>query len=145
MRLTVFTDHAVRVLVYLGQHPERFVTIPEIAGAYGISANHLMKVAQHLAARGDVVTLRGPRGGLRLARPAEAIRIGDVVRASERALGPVTCEGVAVFGPVLEEATAAFLAVLDGCSVADLVGDAVAGVPSGGTWPRADRRSPDPR
>jgi Rrf2 family nitric oxide-sensitive transcriptional repressor len=63
-----------------------------------------------------VVTLRGPRGGLRLGRPAEAIRVGDVVRASERALGPES-----VLGPVLEEAVAAFLAVLDGCSVADLV------------------------
>src|ERR1700744_1914534 len=118
MRLTVFTDHAVRVLVYLGQHPDRFVTIPEIAWAYGISANHLMKVVQHLAARGDVVTLRGPRGGLRLARPAEAIRVGDVVRASERA--PVACDE-GILAPVLEAATAAFLAVLDECSVADLV------------------------
>lgn len=131
MRLTVFTDHAVRVLVYLARHPDRFVTIPEIAGAYGISANHLMKVVQHLAARGDVVTLRGPRGGLRLGRPAEAIRVGDVVRASERTLGPES-----VLGPVLEEAVAAFLAVLDGCSVADLA----SGERPAGTGPLADRR-----
>ena len=75
MRLTAFSDYALRVLMYLALHPDRFVSIPEIATAFGISANHLMKVVQHLGASGDVLTLRGPRGGLRLARPAEAIRI----------------------------------------------------------------------
>ena len=120
MRLTVFTEYALLVLVYLARHPNRFVTITEIAGAHGISANHLMKVAQHLAARGDVVTLRGPRGGLRLARPAAVIRVGDVVRASERDLALASC---VLPGP-LERAVAAFIAVLDGCTVADLVDEA---------------------
>jgi Rrf2 family nitric oxide-sensitive transcriptional repressor len=117
MRLTAFTEYALLVLVYLARHPDRFVTIPEIAGAHGISVNHLMKVVQHLAARGDVVTLRGPRGGLRLARPAGVIRVGDVVRASERDLASASC----VLPEVLERALAAFMAVLDGCTVADMV------------------------
>jgi Rrf2 family nitric oxide-sensitive transcriptional repressor len=121
MRLTVFTQYALLVLVYLARHPDRFVTIPEIAGAHGISANHLMKVVQHLAARGDVVTLRGPRGGLRLARPAAVIRVGDVVRASERDLALVSC----VLPGALDRAVAAFMAVLDDCTVADLLDDAV--------------------
>ena len=122
MRLTVFSDYALRVLAYLARHPDRFVTIQEIAGHYGISGNHLMKVAQHLAAGGFVLTLRGPRGGLRLARPAQEIRIGDVVRRTEA--GPDAIPGVT--SAVLEQAMAAFMAVLDGRSVADLVrGDAL--------------------
>ena len=68
MRLTTFSDYTLRTLMYLALHPDRFVTIAEIAAAYRISSNHLMKVAQHLAASGDVMTLRGQHGGLRLAR-----------------------------------------------------------------------------
>jgi Rrf2 family protein len=56
-------------------HPDRFAAIPEIAAAFGISANHLMKLVQRLAASGYVLTLRGSSGGLRLARPAETIRV----------------------------------------------------------------------
>ena len=83
MRLTTFSDFTLRTLTYLALHPDRFVTINEIASAYAISANHLMKVVQALAATGDVVTLRGPHGGLRLARPPEDIRLGDVIRRTE--------------------------------------------------------------
>jgi Rrf2 family nitric oxide-sensitive transcriptional repressor len=118
MRLTVFSDYALRVLAYLARHPDRFVTIQEIAGHYGVSGNHLMKVVQHLAASGLVLTLRGPRGGLRLARPAQDIRVGDVVRGTEAGL--VSMPGAT--GDVLDRAMAAFMAVLDGCSVADLTG-----------------------
>jgi hypothetical protein len=68
MRLTTFSDYTLRVLMYLALHPNRFVTIPEIAVSFGVSTNHLMKVVQQLAATGDVVTLRGPHGGLRRVR-----------------------------------------------------------------------------
>jgi Rrf2 family nitric oxide-sensitive transcriptional repressor len=117
MRLTMFSSHALRVLAYLARHPDRFVTIAEIAGYYGVSGNHLMKVVQHLAASGLVFTLRGPRGGLRLARPAQEIRVGDVVRGTEADLVAVACGT----GGVLDRAMAAFMAVLDGCSVVDLM------------------------
>jgi Rrf2 family nitric oxide-sensitive transcriptional repressor len=126
MRLTGFSDYTLRVLMYLALHPDRFVTIPEIADAYGISANHLMKVAQHLAASGNVVTLRGPRGGLRLARPASAIHVGDVIRGTEPDRTLVACAGCAIqpgcaLPGVLDKAMAAFMAVLDAYMVADLV------------------------
>src|SRR4051812_36936668 len=116
MRLTVFSDHALHVLAYLARHPGRFVTIQEIAGHYGASGNHLMKVVQHLAGRGLVVTLRGPRGGLRLARPAQEIRVGDVVRGTEAGLEATS----GATGAVLDRAVAAFMGVLDACSIEDL-------------------------
>lgn len=125
MRVTVFSTYTLRTLMYLASHPDRFVTIAEVAAAYGISANHLMKVVQHLAAKGLVQTLRGPHGGLRLALPADTIRIGDVIRGTEpdwmppaRAAKP-DCPLPSVFSRAL----AAFMAVLDGCTIADLVNE----------------------
>lgn len=134
MRLTTFTDYALRVLIYLALNPDRFVTITEIAAAYGISANHLMKVTQHLAAGGDIVTLRGPRGGLRLARAAEAIRVGDIVRRTEPVMAPLPWGGrviqpECVLPAVLDRAMAAYMAVLDACTLADLVALGAGGSP----------------
>jgi Rrf2 family nitric oxide-sensitive transcriptional repressor len=119
MRLTTFTEYSLRLLVYLAQRPDRFVTIKDIADAEGISANHLMKVAQKLAAAGDVLSLRGPRGGLRLGRPAEAINVGDVVRRTEPNIG-CTEDPEHLVGQTIAEAFDAFLATLDRQSVADL-------------------------
>jgi Rrf2 family nitric oxide-sensitive transcriptional repressor len=126
MRLTAFSDYSLRVLMYLALHPDRYVTIPEIAAAFGVSVNHLMKVVQHLGAGGEVQTLRGPHGGLRLARPAAAIRVGDVVRRTEPDLALAPCPDCVIHPAcaltgVLDQALAAFMAVLDGCTLADLV------------------------
>lgn len=128
MRLTTFSDYTLRTLMYLALHPERFVTIAEIAVGYRISSNHLMKVTQHLAASGEVVTLRGQHGGLRLARPAAEIRIGDIIRRTEPDMELVPCASCLIragcrLPNVLDQAMAAFMAVLDEHTVADLVAD----------------------
>lgn len=68
MRLTRYTDYAMRVLLYLGARQDRLCSIAEIAGAYGISQNHLMKVVSDLAGAGYLVSVRGRSGGVRLAR-----------------------------------------------------------------------------
>jgi Rrf2 family nitric oxide-sensitive transcriptional repressor len=132
MRLTVYTDYALRLLMYLALHPDRRPTIGEIAGAYGVSRNHLMKVAYQLGVAGFVETARGNRGGLRLQRPPAQIGLGEVVRQTESDLDLVPCfsQGGAdrcVITPAcnlrraLQRARAAFLEVLDSYSVADLV------------------------
>ncbi|MGH9697453.1 MAG: RrF2 family transcriptional regulator [Bryobacteraceae bacterium] len=131
MRLTVYTDYALRLLMYLALKDERLATISEIAASYKISRNHLMKVAYELGTAGYIETVRGRRGGLRLAKPIEAIRLGDVVRRTEPDMALVTCfEPIAapcairrccVLRDALERAYAAFIEVLDGYSLADLV------------------------
>ncbi len=138
MRLTTFSDYALRTMMYLALHPDRLVTIAEIAVAYGISVNHLMKVVQLLAADGHVTTLRGKRGGLRLARSAALIRLGDVIRGTEPDLVMAPCfepGDCCVIRPacrlagVLQDALTAFMAVLDATTLADLIADPAALVP----------------
>lgn len=126
MRLTRYTDYAMRVLLHLGSHPDRLCSIAEIARAYGISQNHLMKVAHDLGKAGYVSSVRGRSGGIRLARSAETINVGAVVRHTEDDFDLVEC-GACVIAPacgltgMLGEALAAFLAVLDRYTLADLM------------------------
>lgn len=91
MHLTIFSDYTLRVLMYLALDRKRLATIPEIAAAYGISRNHLMKVVHQLARSGVIETVRGKGGGIRLAHAPEAIRIGEIVRASEGDAPIVEC------------------------------------------------------
>ena len=133
MRLTIFTDYTLRVLIYLGEHRRegRLATIGDIAAAYDISGNHLMKIVHHLARQGYVETTRGKGGGMRLARAPERINIGDVVRSAEEDLAIVECFQPGNYecplGPacalrgLLGRAVGAFLEVLDGQTLADLL------------------------
>jgi Rrf2 family nitric oxide-sensitive transcriptional repressor len=126
MRLTAYTDYALRVLLYLGARPERLASIGEISRAYGISQNHLMKVVNDLARAGYVASVRGRSGGIRLGRAPEAINVGEVVRHTEDGFDLVDC-GACVIAPVcgltgvLSDAVRAFLAVLDSYTLADLM------------------------
>jgi len=91
MRLTTYSDYTLRVLMYLALDRSRLATIPEIATAYGISRNHLMKVVHQLGRAGVIESVRGKGGGIRLARAPEQIRIGEIVRASEGSAPIVEC------------------------------------------------------
>ncbi|WP_257556826.1 Rrf2 family transcriptional regulator [Sphingobium sp. CFD-2] len=126
MRLTLYTDYALRVLLYLAARPEKLCSIADVSGAYRISQNHLMKVVNDLANAGYVASVRGRSGGIRLGAPPESINIGAVIRHTEDGFDLVDC-GSCVIAPacgltgVLSEALDAFLAVLDRYSLADLM------------------------
>ncbi|HVV50108.1 MAG TPA: Rrf2 family transcriptional regulator, partial [Polyangia bacterium] len=91
MQIRTYTDYALRVLMYLGASPEAPVPAAQVAAAYGISPDHVAKAAKALVQLGVVKGTRGAGGGLTLARPAEEIRIGAVVRGFEARRGPVQC------------------------------------------------------
>ena len=131
MRLTTHSDYALRMLMYLALKPEESCTIQEISDSYGISRNHLMKVAHNLGTAGWIVTLRGRGGGLRLAKAPEAIDLGAVVRSTEEDLGLVECfkpeSNLCAITPacrlkrIFAEALEAFFEALSGYTLADLV------------------------
>jgi Rrf2 family nitric oxide-sensitive transcriptional repressor len=83
MRLTLYTDYSLRVLLYLAYSKDRTVTITELADFYKISRNHLVKVVHELGLSGYILTTRGKHGGIRLAYPADKIIIGEVIRRTE--------------------------------------------------------------
>lgn len=130
MRLTRYTDYALRTLIFVGLNEPRQSSIAEIARAYGISESHLTKVVHQLGRLGLIRTIRGRGGGLRLARPPAEIVVGAVVRQTEEDLALVECfasGACAITAPcrlrrALGEALAAFLAVLDRYTLADLLG-----------------------
>ena len=130
MRLTFYSDYSLRMLMYVAVNDDHLVTIQEVADSYGISKNHLMKVAFDLGQKGFLETVRGRNGGLRLARESGKIGLGDVIRATEEDFNMVEC-----FDPLsnsclitracrlrgaLSKATAAYMAVLDEYTLADL-------------------------
>ncbi len=132
MRLTLHSDYGLRVLIFLAAKKGEPATIPEIAGAYGISRGHLMKVVNELGRLGYVNTTRGRKGGLSLGMPPAEIRVGEVVRRTEENLALVACssagagpgcriDGACRLKGALAEALAAFLAVLDGYTLEDIV------------------------
>ncbi|KAB2321237.1 Rrf2 family transcriptional regulator [Betaproteobacteria bacterium SCN1] len=130
MRLTLTADYALRLLMYVAQHPDRLCTIAEIAQVYGISEAHLMKVTHQLGQQGWIETVRGKGGGMRLARMPRDIRLGAVVRDMEPDFALVEC-----FGPnspctltgdcrlsgVLGGALEAFIAHLERFTLADIL------------------------
>lgn len=130
MQLTLFSDYALRVALYLGAHPDRVCSVDEVSRAYGISKAHLVKVVQRLAALELVGTTRGRNGGLRLTRAPADINVGALVRETER-FDIVECfDGETNTCPIstscalkgtLARAKKAFLAVLDQQTVADLL------------------------
>lgn len=131
MQLSTHTDFSLRVLIYLTLQKECMpVTVQKIADDYGISANHVAKVAQTLTQLGYVQSLRGRSGGLVLAVLAEDINVGQVVRSVEN-LKLLECfgsgsvcpiESVCKLKGILQKAQQAFLATLDEYTLADLVG-----------------------
>ncbi|TYB90589.1 Rrf2 family transcriptional regulator [Oceaniovalibus sp. ACAM 378] len=129
MQLDKFTDYALRVLMTLAVRAPARIPTSEIAAVFGLSENHLSKVATQLAREGFVASERGRNGGLTLARPADQIVIGAVVRAMKRGEPVVECFGpdksclilpvCGLRGP-LAEAQEAFFATLDGYTLSDV-------------------------
>jgi Rrf2 family transcriptional regulator, nitric oxide-sensitive transcriptional repressor len=131
MRLTLQTDYALRVLLYVGLKRDELATVAQIVRHFDMSKGHVMKVVNRLAQLGYVQTLRGKNGGIRLAREPRAITAGGVVRDVEPELGVLGClqerngycriEACCTLRNALREATDAFLATLDRYTLADLM------------------------
>jgi len=132
MQLTLYSDYSLRVLLYLGTRPhDESATITDIAQAFGISRNHLVKVVHNLSLLGYINTVRGKRGGMRLSRSPEKINLGEVVRHTEGTFDIVECfnstnntcpiSPVCKLKGVINEAYRGFIGVLDQYTLADIL------------------------
>lgn len=132
MRLTLQTDYALRMLMYLALRRGQPCRVTDVALNYGISHNHLLKVALRLGRLGYVTTLRGRTGGIALARRPEDVNLGDVVRSMEDGFALTECMrdgGRCTISPacrlkhVASKALEAFLTIFDSCTLADIAGN----------------------
>ena len=130
MRLTNFTDFALRLLMYAAAHEDRLITIEEVSEVYKISRAHLMKIANTLTRSGYLKAVRGRSGGLSLAQPPHKVRLGAVVRAMEPDFALVECFAAGNqciitrscrLRGILHEGLDAFNSVLDKYTLADLM------------------------
>jgi len=130
MKLTLYSDYCLRVLLFLGMKDGELATIKEIAERYDISRNHLMKVVYELNRMGYIETLRGKNGGMRLLRQPADINVGELIRRTENDFALVECLGAdnecritaaCRLRHVFREALDAFLEVLDRFTLADLL------------------------
>jgi Rrf2 family nitric oxide-sensitive transcriptional repressor len=131
VQLLLYTDYALRVLIYAATHPGDPVAAAAIAGAYGISPDHVAKAAKALTRHGFLRSSRGVGGGVQLGRPAREITVGKVVRLFETGRGAVAClqadgapckiEPACRLRRAFERAEAAFYRELDAVTLEDVV------------------------
>lgn len=131
MQLTSFTDYGLRSLMYLAACTERLSSVKEIADYYGISRNHLVKVTHRLAQLGYIETSKGRGGGIRLARDARKLHLGDLVNAMEPNMNIAECfnrdtntcliTNTCQLKHCLFEASRAFTDVLNKYTLADVI------------------------
>lgn len=128
MLLTKHTDLSLRVMMHLTLNPDELATVKDIAEIYNVSRNHLVKVVHQLAVLGYVQSVQGRGGGIWLSYSPAEITVGEVVRAMEKTLDLIDCEGTqcpitskCILKRAVNEATDAFLDVLDSYSIEDLV------------------------
>lgn len=133
MRLTHFTNYALRTLQYAALRGDSISRVTDIAMIHRVSVHHMVKVANMLGREGYLETIRGRSGGVRLARPAEEITVGEIVRITEAPLELAECFndnsntcpliGACNLSRTWHKALQAFLDVLDGVTIADIAGN----------------------
>ncbi|GHA55417.1 HTH-type transcriptional regulator NsrR [Amylibacter ulvae] len=130
MKLTSYTNFAMRSLQLAALKSPNLIRVDDVVRVHGLARPHIVKVVHELGQAGYIVTQRGRGGGFRLAKPAEEIIVGDVVRLTEGSLDLVECFnpenntcpliGICKLSRALQDATRAFMAVLDDLTLADI-------------------------
>jgi len=131
MKLTAYTNYALRMLMYAALNNNEMSSIGDVSKAYGISANHLKKAAAEMAEHGYLMPHQGRYGGYVLAKSPQDIVIGDVVRITEGDMDMVECFNpetntcplieVCKLPRLFKKALRAFLEVLDEVTLADII------------------------
>ena len=128
MRLTKQTGHAIRILSDCAHAGDSLVKVADVSKRLNITKQNVFKIVHILSRAGFITALRGPNGGVKLAKPASEIRIGDVVRAIEVTqmevdgdLGTTDGRDNGSINSLFDDALTAFVTVLDQHTLSDLV------------------------
>jgi Rrf2 family nitric oxide-sensitive transcriptional repressor len=130
MKLTNFTNYALRILQFAAVRAPDQVPMADVARAHRISRHHLLKAANVLSQNGFLTATRGRGGGVRLARDPAAITVAEVVRLTEGPIELVECFnaetntcpliGICKLSATFQTATRAFMAELEAVTIADI-------------------------
>jgi len=130
MRLTSYSNYALRILMIAAMRQGELITVNEVAEIFGISKAHLVKCVHQLGLWGYLDNVRGRKGGFRLAKDAKEITVGEIIRKTEDDLDLVECFdavtntcpliGICKLGKLFKQACRAFLDVLDGVTIAEI-------------------------
>lgn len=133
MRLTSYTNYALRTLQLAELRGPNLVRVDDVVRVHKLARPHIVKIVHELGREGFLITVRGRNGGFKLARPADQITVGEVVRVTEGPLELVECFnpenntcpliGICVLSRKIQEATRAFMAILDDLTIADIAGN----------------------
>jgi Rrf2 family protein len=129
LRISDAASLALHTMVFLAGETDDLVSAHRIAAALCVSENHLAKVCQRLARLGLISAVRGPKGGLRLARPAEKITLMEVYEAMDGPLRPGNCllggrpcgRRACILGDLMDTVNREVVRHLSGTTLADLV------------------------
>jgi len=92
MKLSLYTDNTLKVLLYVASHKEHRCTRIEIAEYFDLSVEHLRKVIHQLNLWGYLTTFSGRNGGVELAKRASEINLGEVISKTEKQITMFDCE-----------------------------------------------------
>lgn len=130
MKLTAYTNYALRTLQLAALRAPKLVRVDDVAQVHGLKKPNIVKAVHELGREGYLATQRGRGGGFQLAMPAAHIRVGDIIRLTEGEMTVVECFdaetntcpliGVCTLSRAIQEATRAFMAVLDNLTIADI-------------------------
>ncbi|NOX95443.1 MAG: Rrf2 family transcriptional regulator [Alphaproteobacteria bacterium] len=157
MKLTSYTNYALRSLQLAALHAPDLVRVDDVVRVHSLARPHIVKIVYELGKAGYLETQRGRGGGFRLGRPAKDIIVGDVIRLTEGPMDVVECFnpdkntcpliGICKLSRKIQEATAAFMAVLDNVTIADIISnrnellDHIAPIQTGKSTARKERNT----
>jgi Rrf2 family protein len=127
MQLTRQSEIAVAMLVSCARTDGEYVHTHDAAAGTGASKEHAAKVAHLLLRAGLVLSARGRNGGIRLARPAERITVGAVLRSTQPEFAGAepreNAGSAATLSSIVEAGWRGFVDLMDGFSIADLAAE----------------------
>lgn len=120
MRLNKTTNHAIRILVDCAQSGDELVKVAEISERLDITQQNTFKIVHLLSRGGFLKAVRGRNGGVKLARPASEIRIGEVVGVIEASNLDARSDEKQSAQAIFDDALDAFISVLNQHTIADM-------------------------